>query len=183
MAPFYLDANALLRWAEGQSASPTADQLTAATRVEEIINDVNNAVVISELTFIEFHDQLLRYRASGKIEWTDAWVSSVQSHVMEWIEEGRISVQAFAPRSVDVAMSYISIAREAGRSLKAADAIHLDRAIEWAHDTDETVTVVTGDRSFSRFLDVIPAAARFITVEEIVVTQPPEPGTPTLETS
>jgi hypothetical protein len=162
----------------GQRAATTADQASAAEKVSQIICDVEDTVVISELTFIEFHDQVLRYRATGKVEWTDTWVSSVQTKLMEWIEGGEILVQPSAPRSIDVAMSYISMARDSGRSLKAADAIHLDRVIEWAHDAEETVVLVTGDRAFSRFLEVIPAANRFVTVEEITVTQLPEPGTP-----
>jgi hypothetical protein len=166
-----------MRWAEGQAASPTADQAAAAARVVEIINASENTVAISELTFIEFHDQALRYRASGKAEWTDEWVDGVQTQLMEWIESGLLTVQPQAPKTIDVAMSYISIARDAGRSLKAADAIHLDRVIEWAHDSDQTVTLVTGDRAFSNFLDVIPAATRFVVIEEIIVTQPSTPGT------
>jgi predicted nucleic acid-binding protein len=174
---FYLDANALMRWAEGQATSPTPEQTAAATRVAEIIDDNKNTVWISELTFIEFHDQVLRYRASAKLEWTDGWVTSVQTSLMRWIESGRVNVQPHTPKSIEVAMSYISMARELGRSLKAADAIHLDRAIEWAHDVRETVVLVTGDRAFANFLDVIPSATRFVTIEQIVVTQPPEPGT------
>lgn len=177
MARFYLDANALMRFAEGQSLSPTNDQTVAADRVAAIISDPAHVVSISEMTFIEFHDQVLRYRASNKAEWTDEWVSDVQTHLMEWIESGRINVQPPAPKTIDVAMSYISMAREAGRSLKAADAVHLDRVIEWAHESGEIVTMVTGDGAFAKFLDVFPAAARFITIEEIVVTQEVQPGT------
>jgi hypothetical protein len=146
--------------------------------VAEIIGDAENTVSISELTFIEFHDQVLRYRARQAVEWTGEWMNSVQTQLMEWIEAGTITVQSSAPRAIDVAMTYISMARDAGRSLKAADALHLDRVIEWAHDTTETVTLVTGDAAFSKFLEVVPAAARYITIEEVVVTQAPEPGTP-----
>lgn len=178
MGLHYLDANALLRWAEGQAASPTDDQAAAAARVAEIIGDAQNTVAISELTFIEFHDQVLRYRARQAVEWTDEWMNSVQTQLMEWIEAGTITVQSSAPRAIDVAMTYISMARDAGRSLKAVDALHLDRVIEWAHDTGETVTLVTGDSAFSKFLEVAPAAARYITIEEVVVSQAPEPGTP-----
>src|SRR5438105_4636107 len=142
-----------MRWAEGQAESPTNDQAVAAARVAEIISQRENTVAISELTFIEFHDQVLRYRAGGKVEWTDEWVNAVQTQLMEWIEVGMIAVQSSAPRAIDVAMTYISLARDAGRSLKAVDALHLDRVIEWAHDTGETVTFVTGDSAFSKFLD------------------------------
>jgi hypothetical protein len=178
MALVYLDANALLRWAEGRSEQPTTDWTTASERVAEIVTEPSNTVAISELTFIEFHDQVLRYRARNQVEWTDDWVNSVQTQLMEWIEGGTITVQSSAPRAIDVAMTYISIARDAGRALKAADALHLDRVIEWAHDTGETVILVTGDAGFSKFLEVVPAAASFITIEEVVVTQAPEPGTP-----
>jgi hypothetical protein len=178
MGLHYLDANALLRWAEGQAISPTAEQAAASARVAEIIEDSENTVAISELTFIEFHDQVLRYRGGGKVEWTDEWVNAVQTQLMEWIESGRITVQPWPPRAIDVAMTYISMARDAARSLKAVDALHLDRVIEWAHDTGETVTFVTGDAAFAKFLDVVPAAGRFMVMEEIVVTQAPEPGTP-----
>jgi len=61
-------------------------------------------------------------------------------------------------------MAYISMAHKAGRSLKAADTPHLDRVIEWAHDTTETATLVTGDAAFSKFLEVAPAA-HYITIE------------------
>lgn len=179
MTRFYIDASGLMRWAEGQTASPTADQATAASRVEEIILDDDSTVQISEMTFVEFHDTVLRYRNSGRQEWTDEWLRRVQTQLMEWIESGRLAVRPPDPRALDVAMSYISMAREAGRSLKAGDAIHLNYAIEWAHEASEQVTLVTGDQGFERFIQVFPAASRFITLEMVVVTQEPMPGTMT----
>jgi hypothetical protein len=175
---YYLDASALVRWAEGQSDAPTPEQRAAASRVEEIIVSGEHTVAISELTFIEFHDSVLRYRSSPMREWTDAWVQAVQFRVMEWIESGSITVHPPAPRAIDVAVSYISMTRRAGRSLKAGDAIHLNRVIDWARENGEAVVLMTGDRGFERFLETFPAAARFVTLETVVVTQDEIPGTP-----
>ena len=177
-SPHYLDANALMRWAEGKCAAPTADQSAASARVEAFIVDADVTVSISEVTIIEFLDIVLRYRWSPNQEWDETWMFAVQTQFMEWIESAHITVHPPAPRAIDVAISYVSLARSVGIALKAMDAIHLSRALEWSHELGTTVTLVTGDRAFSRFLDAFPTAQQFIVLEEIVVTQPPEPGTP-----
>lgn len=178
MPSYYLDANVLLRWAEGQAADPKPEWAAAAERVSEIINGPGNTVVISEYTFVEFHDQVLRYRGNPMVEWDDDWVSAVQRSLMEWIEQGRISVQPPAARSIDVAVSYMSLARQAGFALSAHDAIHLHRVIDWAREIDERVTLVTGDKAFRRFIEAYPMTGNYIELEEINVTQDTVPGTP-----
>jgi hypothetical protein len=96
---------------------------------------------------------------------------------MAWVEDGDIAVVRSTPRAIEIAISYISLAREAGISLKAIDAIHLHHAIEWAHETGDVVAVATGDAAFARFSRFFPATGTFIAIEEINVTQPPVPGT------
>jgi hypothetical protein len=177
MGNFYLDSNALVRWAEGLADGATAEQQVASARIAELVTDDASEVAMSEYTFIEFHDRVLRYQAMQKVEYDAPWVDRVQTAFMELLETGRIQVLPPAPRAIDVAMSYISTARDAGVALKAVDALHLHAAIDWAHDTKTQVTVVTGDRAFSRFLAFAPAAGRFLSIEEVNVTQAVEPGT------
>jgi hypothetical protein len=170
---YYLDANPLMRWAEGQAETATGDQLAAAARVEAIINDGGSKALLSEYTFLEFYDNILKYQAVDASTWSAEWVRTVQLQLMSWIGAGRLEVLPPALRAVDVATSYISLARKNERALRAMDAVHFGLAIETARESKTQVVLVTADKAFERFLEIVPAARTFITIEEISVTQAP----------
>jgi hypothetical protein len=67
----------------------------------------------------------------------------------------------------ETAMSYITLARGEGRALRAWGAVHLCRATEWARETGEIVTILTGDADFGEFLELFPKLRDFIETEAI----------------
>lgn len=64
----------------------------------------------------------------------------------------------------------MTVAQNEGRALNAWDAAHLCRAMEWAREVGESVTLLTGNRAFENFLDLFPVVAQFVELEKIVVT-------------
>jgi len=163
----YLDANPLMRWAEAQASSADQRSITTGQRVDELING-DTLVAISEVTLIEFHDNVSAYRRNNKPgDHDDAWLSQVQTEVMRWVASGRLGVLAPFPRMFETAMSYITLARGEGRALRAWDAVHLCRATEWARETGQRVTILTGDADFGEFLELFPKLHDFVEVEPI----------------
>jgi len=156
-----------MRWAEAQASSADQRSLIAAKRVEELINGATLAA-ISEVTLIEFHTNVCIFRRHNKPgDHDDAWLERVQTEVMRWIANGDLTVLAPTPRMFETAMSYITLAQSKGRSLRAMDAAHLCRATEWARETGQMVTVLTGDPDFGDFLMLFPRFRDFIEIESI----------------
>ena len=156
-----------MRWAESEAASATERSITAGKRVEELIAG-DTTVAISEVTLIEFHDNVSVYCRNNKPGDHDAaWLAKVQSGMMRWISDRSLLVLAPFPRMFETAMSYITLAQGNGRALHAWDAVHLCRATEWARETGEKVTIVTGDADFGEFLELFPRLGDFIEIESI----------------
>jgi hypothetical protein len=167
MPQHYFDANPLMRWAEAQAASGDQRSIAAARRVDELVGG-GTLVAISEITLIEFHDNVCAYRRNNKPgDHDDAWLSKVQAEVMRWVANGRLGVLAPFPRMFETAMSYITLAQDQGRSLRAWDAVHLCRATEWARETGQMVTILTGDADFGEFLELFSKFRDFIEIEPI----------------
>jgi hypothetical protein len=163
----YLDANPLMRWAESKAASAAERSVTAGQRVEELIATETTAA-ISEVTLIEFHDNVSAYCRNNKPGDHDGeWLANVQSGLMRWIASGSLLVLAPFPRMFETAMSYITLAQGHDRALRAWDAVHLCRATEWARETGVRVTIVTGDADFEEFLELFPKLGDFIEIEAI----------------
>lgn len=167
MSQHYCDANPLMRWAEAQASSADERSLAAARRVNELING-DTPVAISEVTLIEFHNNVCIYRRNNKLgDHDDAWLDQVQTEVMRWIAGGQLTVLAPVPHMFETAMSYITLAQNEGRALRAWDATHLCRATEWARETGRMVTILTGDPDFGEFLKLFPKFCDFIEIEPI----------------
>ena len=167
MPQHYCDANPLMRWAEAQAASADQRSITAAERVIELVNG-STLVAISEVTLIEFHDNVNAHRRNNKPgDHDDVWLDRVQIGVMRWIANGQVVVLAPFPRMFETARSYITLAQSKGRALRAWDAVHLCRATEWARETGQTVTILTGDADFGKFLELFPKLRDFIEIESI----------------
>jgi hypothetical protein len=170
MGQHYLDANPLMRWAEAQATSADERSTTAAARVEELISG-DDTIAISEVTLIEYHDNISVYRRNNKPgDHDDDWLARSRTQPMQWIADGRLTVLAPFPRMLDTAMSYISLAQGQGRALRAWDAVHICRATEWARETGEPVSIVTGDSDFEEFLALFPKLRDFVKVERIGVS-------------
>jgi hypothetical protein len=86
---------------------------------------------------------------------------------MQWIAQGRLTVLAPFPRMFETARSYITLAHGQGRALRAWDAVHLCRATEWARETGQMVSILTGDTDFGEFLELFPKLRDFVEVESI----------------
>jgi predicted nucleic acid-binding protein len=172
MSQHYFDANPLMRWAEAQAASASERSTTASQRVEELLA-AGATVAISEITLIEFHDNVCAYRRNNKPgDHDDEWLQKTQTEVMNWIADGRLSVLAPVFHMVETAMSYITLAQSRGQALRAWDAVHLCRATEWAHETGGKVTIVTGDADFGKFLGLFPKLGDFVAIETIGTSDP-----------
>jgi hypothetical protein len=156
-----------MRWAEAQAASAVERSVKAAARVEELING-DGVIAISEITLVEYHDNISAYRRNNKPgDHDDVWLAGVQSELMQWIADGRIQVLAPFPRMFETAMSYITLAHSRGRALRAWDAVHLCRATEWARETGVQVTILSGDSDFAEFLELFPKLCDFVDLEAI----------------
>ncbi len=119
---------------------------------------------------MEFHSNLCGHRRNNvHSDHDDAWFDDVRYILMGWIANGRLEVLAEESRTIETAMSYISLAQEEGKRLKAWDAVHLCRATQWARDIGERVTVVTGDGDFEAFLSLFPTFREFVEVETVGV--------------
>jgi hypothetical protein len=165
---FYFDTNPLIYWVEGAVVQGNASLAAAAARVRQLIENMALETVVSETTLIEFHDVLQRLqRDSERPELDAAWAHDVYAAFMEWVRSGSLGVLEPRPRTVEIAMGYISMAQEQGRALNAWDAAHLCRAMEWARETGESVTIVTGNLAFENFLELFPAVAQFVQLEKI----------------
>jgi hypothetical protein len=167
LSQHYLDTNPLMRWAESQAASADERNTMAGQRVEELIHSEATAA-ISEITLIEFHDNVCTYCRKNKPGDHDtAWLSKVQHALMTWIADGSLLVLPPFPRMHEMAISYITLALSQGEPLHAWDAVHLCRATEWARETGGRVTIVTGDADFETFLRLFPKLGDFIDLERI----------------
>jgi hypothetical protein len=163
----YFDANPLMRWAEAQAASGDDRSITAAARVEEVLV-AGEEIAISEVTLIEYHDNVTAYRRNNKPgDHDDDWLERVQMQPMRWVADGQLHVLTPFPRMFETAMSYITLSHRQGRALRAWDAVHLCRATEWARETEGQVTILTGDSDFEAFLELFPKLRDFVAVERI----------------
>lgn len=167
MALYYFDTNPLMRWAEAQSQWADSRNRTAAQRVEELVQG-QEQLAMSEVTLIEYHDRICRHKRDSKLsEYDAAWLGSVQAGVMQWVAAGRLTILEPTPRMFETAMFYISLAQTQERSLKAWDAAHLCRAMEWAREAEERVTILTGDGDLRALLDLFPKFRDYVDIEPI----------------
>lgn len=153
----YLDANPLLCWADAQTATPNAYDLTVAGVVVPLVEG-SATTAISEITLLEVHSKLCdHWRDTGRPLHDDAWADSTFTQLMTWLRDGRLEVLRQPPKLPEMAMVHVEeVTRRARMRLRALDAAHLVHVVAWSRQLGEQVTFVTADGDFARVLDLFP---------------------------
>lgn len=156
----YFDTNPLMRWAEAQVPAPEPRPAKIGLEVEKILGDSTNTCAVSEITLIEFFNNVCIYwrqNEPNKKQYNRAWVVAVQGAFMKWIAEGRLMVLPIYPRLFERAIIYVEAATaEHKSSLRSWDAAHLCSALEWAMALGERVQLVTNNGDMSKFIALYP---------------------------
>jgi len=154
----YFDTSCLMRRAEADVASPSSRNHRIAERVNELLDDPNTIVAISEHTLLEFHNNIaVDWRRSEASEFDQQWAERSLADVMQIIEVGQVEIVPIPPKAAEQAMALITIAtRDHNNALRAWDAVHLLTATAWAYEVGSAVRLATTDGDFERFVSCFP---------------------------
>jgi len=175
-AAYYLDANTMIAWAESKAKRVDPRAATIGARLEQMIDDSNATVALSEVTLGEFQSHMcIHWRNSHPDfrRYNAAWFENVQGLWMRWVHDGHLIVLDAPPRALEKALVYVTSAtREHKRNFRIWDAMHLGYASHWARTLGEKVHLVTSDNDFSKFTDVFPAFKNFVELLDLSTTSP-----------
>lgn len=157
---YYLDANSLLDWAEGQGASPIPRLAKIAQKVESIIENSGVATAISWVTLVEYNSNVFHFVRSqrhDRVPLDGHWAALVQDRVWAWLSAGQLEMLPSYPKAIERGLTLVREAtRDFNTRLHAWDAVHVIHAVSWARLVDQKVTIVTSDSDFTNFLQVFP---------------------------
>lgn len=145
-----------MRKAEAAVANPNERNKKTSKKVNDIVNDPNIVVAISEHTLLEFHNNIAtRWRDTQVPEYNQEWAEQSLADVMESIASGQLEIVPVPPKAAEHAMTLVTIAtRDHNNSFRAWDAVHLLTAAAWAWEVGSVVKLTTTDTDFERFVSL-----------------------------
>jgi len=163
---YYCDCDPLMRWSEAQVIGAPVDSTKIATEMVQIIEAADTYVGISEITIIEFYNQLSIYERDSKCpNFGISEAGKCQKQLMKWVTDGHLYVMELPPKLIEKAMTYVKLATRHGScALRSWDATHLVQAISLARSMDVQVNIITRDGVFADFLRAFPEFTQYLAI-------------------
>ncbi len=152
----YLDTSALMRRAEALAHDASTRNKTIAPQIMSILDDPTRLLACSELTLVEYHNNLTTNWRNGQLPGCDQiWWASARSDLLDRVASGVVRVLPTPPKAIEQTMSLVTAAtRDHGGALRAWDALHVVVAANWAHAAGGMVELVTSDGDFDPVLEI-----------------------------
>lgn len=153
-----------MRKAEATVPNPSARNRKICDRVDEILDDPNTTVAISEHTLLELHNNITTdWRNTQVPEYNQEWAEQCLVDVMELIADGTLEIVPIPPKAAEHAMTLVTIAtRDYGNKFRAWDAVHLLTATAWAWEIGSVVKLTNTDTDFENFIELFPHFKAYI---------------------
>jgi predicted nucleic acid-binding protein len=155
----YLDTSVLMRYLEGSISAPEEQNRIARQHFQELIDNPENRIAMSEITIMELHNVLGKdARSQTHPEYDNIWRLSSIAVIMNFVSEGRIQILKSSPKWAESALTLMKIAHEDfDIQLEAWDAAHFVNAFSWAVNIGQPVKLATGDKAFRKFIGHFPS--------------------------
>jgi len=156
----YLDTCALLAWAASRLTNPHEDDIATAGYIEGHL--ATRQAHVSEITLIEFYDNVALWHRRGDNGANRAWIDGVVGQVMNWLGSESLVVLPMAPKVFERSMRYVRMNVSAGKyKFRSMDAAHLVHVVDLARRTGSQVDLVTIDSDFGKLFGRLPTLEVF----------------------